>query len=117
MATCEFAEAVIPMNRADYAKTFQTYLKRCTQYDAMMIIARKLIQNKTLDERPVKMLSIGAGTGHFEVFKRVFFYEKQLPKGFFSQSVRQSYLFLLSCKIYTYDKCTKEDCRYFRKYR
>ena len=73
MATREFAETVTPMNRADYAKTFQTYLKRCTQYDAMMIIARKLIQNKKLDETPIKMLSIGAGTGHFEVLIKGFF--------------------------------------------
>jgi len=63
----ENLETTAPLSEEGYARTFATLVAITTEYTAMMSIARKVIHESQFDTKPVRMLSIGAGTGYFEV--------------------------------------------------
>jgi ubiquinone/menaquinone biosynthesis C-methylase UbiE len=62
----ENLETTPPLSEEGYARTFATLAAITTEYTAMMNIARKVIHDNQFDTKPVRMLSIGAGTGYFE---------------------------------------------------
>ena len=59
-------ETTPPLSEEGYARTFATLVAITTEYTAMSKIARQVITDNDFDKKPVRMLSIGAGTGHFE---------------------------------------------------
>ena len=60
-------ETTPPLGEEGYARTFAVLTTTTTEYIAMNKIAGKVITESNFDQKPVQMLSVGAGTGHFEV--------------------------------------------------
>ena len=61
-------ESVSPLNFKEFAQTFSALLQpsRSNEYDCMIQIAQTVFQQRNVNERPVRLLSVGAGTGSFE---------------------------------------------------
>ena len=61
-------EIVTPFNFEEFARTFSALSQpsRSNEYDIMAQIAQTVIQQNNLHQKPVKLLSVGAGTGSFE---------------------------------------------------
>ena len=60
-------ERAVPLTMEGYARRFELLVTRTsTEYDIMTRFTRSVISDNNFDEEPVKMLSVGAGRGHFE---------------------------------------------------
>ena len=60
-------ETTPPLSQEEYARTFATVIAKTTEYTAMKNIAKSVITDNKLDTSPIHMLSVGAGTGGFEM--------------------------------------------------
>ena len=60
-------ETTPPMNEEEYARDWSVFADVSDEYEVMARIASTFIIENKLNEKPVKMLSVGAGRGNFEV--------------------------------------------------
>jgi len=60
-------ETTPPLTEEQYARNWLDFTDVSTEYEVMSRIACKFITDNKFDEKPVKMLSVGAGRGNFEV--------------------------------------------------
>ena len=60
-------ETAPPLTEEEYARVFSNFKDISTEYDAMAGIASTFITENKFNENPVKMLSVGAGRGNFEL--------------------------------------------------
>jgi precorrin-6B methylase 2 len=57
----------IPLTDQEYSKVFETYLSTSNEYDAMKGLCLEVLQSKYSCRHGSRILSIGAGTGAFEL--------------------------------------------------
>ena len=66
-ATPHQFETTPPLTEEGYARTFAVMADDSPEYDVMSEIADRFISDNKFREKPVKMLTVGAGRGNFEV--------------------------------------------------
>ena len=67
LATPHKLETTPPLTEEGYARTFAVMADVTSEYDVMSEIADRFISDNKFREKPVKMLTVGAGRGNFEV--------------------------------------------------
>ena len=67
LATPQQLETTPPLTEEGYARTFAVMADVTSEYDVMSEIAGRFISDNKFREKPVKMLTVGAGRGKFEV--------------------------------------------------